>query len=179
MDQRATINVLTKALARLKMFYAPALLQDVPQRGRTDENGNTQGRALSAPPTKGEAYEKSGGAGGVVQLLMKIIEQGAVEEQELNQGEQRAQAIYAEFVQETKNSIEADRNSIETKTGQLLETRSARSETEGNQLSNDEFLAKQQDLLKAHRLDCDWLIKYFDIRQQARAEEMDVITDAK
>jgi len=171
MDQRATANVLSKALARLKMFYEPNLLQA--------SDANTPGRAVAPPPPRGQAYQKSGGAGGVIQLLMKIIENSEVEEQELKQGEQREQTIYAEVVQETKNSIEADRNSIETKTRHLLETKSARSETEGDQLSNDEFLTKQQDLLRAHHLDCDWLLKYFDIRQQARAEEMDSIVDAK
>jgi len=34
-------------------------------------------------------------------------------------------------------------------------------------------------LLKAQHLDCDWLMKYFDLRQKARVEEMDAITDAK
>merc|ERR1712194_776695 len=106
-------------------------------------------------------------------------ETAEVEEQELKQAEQRAQSIYAEFVQDTTNSIEADRNAIQTNTEQLLETKAARSETEGDQLSNDAFLSKQQDLLHAHHLDCDWLIKYFDIRQKARVEEMDSIQDAK
>lgn len=32
---------------------------------------------------------------------------------------------------------------------------------------------------KAQHVDCDFLLKYFDVRQKARAEEMDAITDAK
>jgi len=170
MDQRATVNILNKALARLKAFYTPGLVQ------LSEEQ---PGRAIAPPPPKGQAYQKSGGAGGVVQLIMKIIEEAEVEGQQLKQGEQRAQQIYAEFVSTTKETIEADRDAIEKKTELLAETESARSETKADQLANNEFLDNQRDILKAHHLDCDWLLKYFDIRQKARAEEMDAIEDAK
>jgi len=40
-------------------------------------------------------------------------------------------------------------------------------------------LEKLGELLKAHHLDCDFVLKFFDLRQRARAEEMDAIKDAK
>merc|ERR1711972_559058 len=71
MDQRATTNILNKALARLKQFYQTkggALLQEEKQPGR----------AVAPPPPKGKDYSKSGGAVGVIQLLMKVIEESEV-----------------------------------------------------------------------------------------------------
>ena len=67
--------------------------------------------------------------------------------------------------------------------GETIERRgqadSEKSETQGGQLSNEEELAKLSDLLKAHHLDCDFVVKYFDMRQTARQEEIDSIKDAK
>jgi len=175
MDQRATANILNKALARLKQFYDTKSLLQVAQR----QPANQPGRAVAAPPPKGRDYAKSGGAGGVIQLLMKIIQDCEVEEQELNLDEQHAQKLYAEFVAATAATIQADRAAIEEKSIRKGETKGAKSDTEDEQLANDDQLAKLRDLLKAHHLECDYLIKYFDIRQQARQEEIDSIEDAK
>merc|ERR1719330_758166 len=175
MDQRATANILNKALARLKQFYDTKSLLQVDHR----QPANQPGRAVAAPPPKGRDYAKSGGAGGVIQLLMKIIQDCEVEEQELNLDEQHAQKLYAEFVAATTAAIEADRAAIEEKSIRKGEAKGAKSDTEDEQLANDDQLAKQRDLLKAHHAECDYLLMYFDIRQQARQEEMDSIEDAK
>jgi len=175
MDQRATTNILNKALARLKQFYQTKSLLQV----NSHQPENQPGRAVAPPPPKGRDYFKSGGAGGVIQLVMKIIENSEVEEQQLNQDEQQSQKLYAEFVAVTTVTIEADRAAIQEKSILLSEAKGAKSDTEEELLANGNQLAKLGDLLKARHLDCDFLIKYFDIRQQARAEEMDAITDAK
>merc|ERR1712050_585004 len=172
MDQRATTNILNKALARLKQFYQTkggALLQEEKQPGR----------AVAPPQPKGKDYSKSGGAGGVIQLLMKVIEESEVASQQLEMDEQQAQKLYSEFVAATTAAIEANRADNEEKTARLAETNAAKSDTEEQQLANDAQLAKLQELLSAQHAECDYVIKYFDIRQQARAEEMDSITDAK
>jgi len=175
-DQRAVTNILNKALDRLKQFYAPgeAALVEV---GAHDPN--EAGKAVAPEPKKGQAYQKSAGAGGVVQLLMKVIADSEIEATELVVAEQEAQKDYAEFTRVTASTIEADRKAIEEKTGRLAEVEAERSETEQAQLTNDEDLGKLGDLLKAHHVECDYVMKYFDIRQKARAEEIDAITDAK
>jgi hypothetical protein len=163
MDQRATINILSKAQARLTAYY------------------NTKAGAFLQQPQKPSfnSYEKSGGAGGVLQLLQKVITEAEIAEKEIVTSNQKAQSDYAEFVQDTSDSIQATRDAISEKQGQLAQADSEKSETQGGQLSNEEELAKLSDLLKAHHLDCDYVVKYFDMRQTARQEEMDSIKDAK
>merc|ERR1740121_3150509 len=107
---------------------------------------------------------------------MKVIENSEVEEKQLEMDEQNSQRLYGEFVSAT---IEAHRAAVEEKTARRSEARAAKADTEGDQLANDNELAKLGELLAAHHMECDYLLKYFDIRQQARAEEMDAITDAK
>merc|ERR1712060_647584 len=96
MDQRATTNILNKALARLKAFYQTKSLLQVGD----DPPENQPGRAIAPPPPKGsfKGYHKSGGAGAVTQLLMKVIENSEVEEKQLEMDEQNGQRLYGEFV---------------------------------------------------------------------------------
>merc|ERR1719336_3641824 len=166
-DQRATVQILEKAMARLKEFYDLIQIKSH--------------RQIPAPPPKPSStgYSKNAGAGGVMTLIQMIIEDAKRTEQELSGTEQKAQEAYGSFFQDAKTSIEADRKSIEQKTAQVAEAKGEKSETEAAQLANDEELATLNELLKAHHLECDYLLKYFDVRQQARQEEMDSIKDAK
>jgi len=82
-------------------------------------------------------------------------------------------------VQSTTASIEADRDAIAEKNEQVASAKADKSETQEAQLSNKLELGELNSLLKAHHNNCDWLMKYFDLRQKSRKEEMDAITDAK
>jgi len=169
-DQRATIRILQMALGRLKEFYAPkgTALVDIKAHN-----------AASPPPPKPSGYEKSSSSGGVLQLLSMIISDAERTETEIQAGEQKAQEEYAAFVQSSTSSIEADRVAIEELQKQSANAASEKSETEEAQLSNDAAIGKLDEFLKAVHLDCDFLLKYFDVRQTARSEEMDAIEEAK
>jgi len=168
-DQRATIRILQMAMARLKKFYTAGVkLVDIHHH--------------APPPPKSsvtDAYEINANSGGVMQLLSTIIADAESVEIELKLTEQNQQKNYAEFAQMTTDTIEADRNAISEKQEQLSTAQGELSETEEAQLANDGTLAKLNELLTGIHTDCDWLIKYFDIRQKSRAEEMNAIENAK
>merc|ERR1719150_497173 len=126
-------------------FYSASLVQV------RVHNQNTPGMASSAPPPspKAAGYAKSVGAGGALQLLATVIKDAEVVEIELTKTEQKSQQDYAQFVQDATNSIEADRSSIESKTGEVAENEAALSETEKEQLLNQEELDKLTALLQA------------------------------
>merc|ERR1719453_376256 len=93
--------------------------------------------------------------------------------------EQAAQESYSKLVLDTKASIEADRDTIALKEEETAKNEGFKAETEEAQSANAASLGKLGDMLNAFHIDCDWLIANFDIRQTARAEEMDAIVDAK
>eukprot|EP00928_Gymnodinium_smaydae_P032977 TRINITY_DN23746_c2_g1_i1.p1 TRINITY_DN23746_c2_g1~~TRINITY_DN23746_c2_g1_i1.p1 ORF type:complete len:726 (-),score=232.79 TRINITY_DN23746_c2_g1_i1:79-2187(-) len=173
-DQRATINILNKALERLKIFYDTKGGSLVQIRAHAEP-----GAAAPPPPPTPKDYSKSASAGGVLQLIMKIISDAEATEKEMEVSEQHAQEDYAALVRDTTASIEADRSAIAQKETEHADAKGMKSETQEAQLSNKQELGKLEDLLKARHVECDWLIKYFDVRQQARSEEMDAISDAK
>jgi len=171
-DQRATVTILNMALDRLKKFYA-----------LTQTASLVEIRAHSAanPPPKPSTtgYEKSGSSGGVMQLISMIIEDAGRTEAEMLESENVAQKDYASYVAATTASIEADRKAISEKEEQVATAEGAKAETEESQLANGASLEKLDELLKGLHLDCDYVIKYFDLRQQSRKEEMEAIEEAK
>merc|ERR1719160_946477 len=173
-DQRATIRILQMALERLKAFYEPkAELLQV----RLHANVAPPPPKPSGPEAVG--YKKSGSSGGVMQLLSMIIEDAGRTVDEMNADEQTSQADYSEYVATTTASIEADREAIAAKEKQVASTESEKSETEESQLANQASLDKLAELLQGIHNQCDFILKYFDIRQKSRAEEMDAIEEAK
>jgi len=173
-DQRVAINILQKAQTRLKAFYEQKSLVQMHTASR-----QVPGAAAPPPPASPKDYEKSAAAGGVLQLIAKIITDAEVTEKELEKDEQKSQEDYSAFVVSTKESIEADSAAIEEKESQKASAESQKAETEEAQLANKVELEKLGELLKAHHLDCDFVLKFFDLRQKSRAEEMDAIKDAK
>jgi len=168
-DQRATIQILNKATARLQKFYAPKLVQ-VRQE---------PGSAISEAPPAAKEYEASGGAGGVVQLLQKIISEAESEEAKIVAEEQNDQEAYAGLASDMTASVNADQSAIMEKTKLMEQAKGEASETAAALTANTDELAKLGDMLNGMHLDCDWLLKYYDARQKARAEEMDAIAEAK
>jgi len=177
-DQRATQSVLEKAKARLAKFYA-SKNATLAQVGQEPEGAAVPGAAVEAPPPKSKAYEKSAGAGGVIQLLDKVLQDAAAEESELIKTERAAQLSYESMVKDLNSGLKADEKAIVDKTKLLEEATAEKSEHEGALLVNAEEMQKLGDMLTATHLDCDWLLKYFDVRQKARQEELDAIAEAK
>jgi len=178
-DQRATIKILEKAKTRLAMFYAKnaTSLEQVHQAPSSP--GAEPGAAVEAPPPKPQAYSKSGGGAGVIQLLDKIMQDAARDEAELLKTEQGAQSAYESMAKSTNEAIEVDQTAVVDKTKLMEEASAEKSETAAALLVNEGELAKLDETLNGMHLDCDWLLKYFDVRQQARQEEIEAIAQAK
>eukprot|EP00747_Dinoflagellata_sp_TGD_P140475 gnl/TRDRNA2_/TRDRNA2_176011_c0_seq70.p1 gnl/TRDRNA2_/TRDRNA2_176011_c0~~gnl/TRDRNA2_/TRDRNA2_176011_c0_seq70.p1 ORF type:complete len:414 (+),score=153.94 gnl/TRDRNA2_/TRDRNA2_176011_c0_seq70:53-1243(+) len=158
-DQRATIKVLNMALDRLKEFY-----------------GFVQ---VGQAPPRPAGYSKSGSGGGVMQMIAKIISEAEIAESNYVLGEKDAQGEYVEFVADATSSIEADRQSIAEKQALLARAESDKSITEESQLANDDAYWKLKKMLVNEHRECDFILKYFELREQALHDEMDSVKDAK
>merc|ERR1719230_791528 len=108
-----------------------------------------------------------------------IVKDAEKTEQEMVASENQAQSDYEKLVAETAASIDANNGAIEKKEAALAATEGDKAETQEAQLANEGQLKELNELLTAHHASCDWVMKYFDIRQQARQEEIDGIEEAK
>lgn len=177
-DQRATVNVLNKALRRLQQFYDPASIPTttVNPNGVSLVDIRVHG---GPPPPKPKDYEKSGLGGGVLQLIAKIISEAESEEKELEVSENEAQRLYAKFAQETTDGINSRKDMTANKSKQLASTKADIATTNGDIQTTEAEISSLTDLEMGYHQECDYVIKYFKIRQTARKEEMDAIEDAK
>merc|ERR1719326_2723842 len=103
-DQRATQDILTKALGKLKAFYKNA------------KGGALLQRAAQEPPVKFNSYSKNAGASPVIGMIEQIIEDSKALESEAVAGETEAQASYETFVKDSNDLIAKLTESVSMKT---------------------------------------------------------------
>jgi hypothetical protein len=167
-DQRLTQALLKKALAKLEEVYAS------PDKNETAPATFVQ---LGQPATA--TYERSSSGGGVLDLLQGIITEAAMLETEATASEQDAQSAYVSFVTDTGKALEAAERSIAKKGEEKAEKESARlSAISSKKGSEKELMALKKYAAQLHQ-SCDYVMKNFEVRQEARAQEMDSLGQAK
>jgi chromosome segregation ATPase len=168
-DQRATKELLTKALDVLKKVFAKKFLQ----------LSAKQEPAGPPPPPGFKEYKQSSGAGGVMGMIEQIIADTETLEAEAVKAETDAQKAYEEFVKDTNGSIEEKSRQITEKTSEKAEAdedKTATAEGKETAMAEAQQLANENaDLHKA----CDFTLKNFDIRQEARDQEVEALRQAK
>merc|ERR1719156_403599 len=168
-DQRETKALLKKAYDVLATVFAKKFLQV----------SSKQEPAGPPPPPGFKEYKQSSGAGGVMGMLEQIMRDTETLEAEAIKAETDAQKAYEEYVKDTNASIEEKSRDITNKTEEKAEAEADKTATveaketamnEAQQLANE-----NADLHKS----CDFTLKNFDIRQEARDQEVEALRQAK
>jgi hypothetical protein len=158
-DQKATQEILVKTLDRLKAFYSKSFLQT---------------KSVRQP-----GYKKNAGSSSVMTMIEHIIEESKEEEKEAVQSENDANAAYKEYVEDNSQAVESMSKSVIAKSEELAKA------DENKALTGGQLRATEADLLSLLKTyqtlhtECDFLLKYFDVRQQKRAEEIEALQQAK
>jgi len=175
-DQKATQSLLEQALAVIKSRYE-AKAEEAKEFVQAHQKGT---RGEQAPPEGFGKYEKSTGhANGAVGLLEHIISDSKRLQQESTQAEKDATEAFTLFSDATKASLLAKNNNI-------IDLKAQRSKTEediastkselGDSMDELESLTKSRADLKGN---CDFFIQNFDIRSEARSQEIESLRQAK
>merc|ERR1719247_2947394 len=168
-DQRETKALLKKAYDVLAAVFAKKFLQ----------LSAKQEPAGPPPPPGFKEYKQSSGAGGVMGMIEQIIADTETLEAEAVKAETDAQKAYEEFVKDTNGSIEEKSRQITEKTSEKAEAdedKTATAEGKETAMAEAQQLANENaDLHKA----CDFTLKNFDIRQEARDQEVEALRQAK
>lgn len=160
MDQKATQEILAKALNRLKDFYAKKSL-------------------LQLKSTRQPGYKKNAGSSSVMTMIDHIIEESKEEQADTVASENAAVAAYAEFVSDNNAAIEAMSKSVINKSEELAKTDENKAIAEGDLRATEADLLSLLKVYQTLHTDCDFLLKYFDVRQTKRAEEIEALQQAK
>merc|ERR550537_1317852 len=155
-DQRATQELLQKALDKLKAFYAKkaALLQEHAKDSKT-ATANHQ----APPPGFGGAYKKNSGATGVMFMIEGIIKESKTIETEAAAAEQEATQAYEQFVKDTNASIDALNKAIAEKTDAMAKAGGDLARTKADMKANLADLEDLSNYASELHLNCDFTIK--------------------
>merc|ERR1719253_458848 len=125
-DQRATQQILQKALDRLNAFYAERSLLQV------KKDDPVPGAAAPPPPPGFKEYKKNAGASGVTTMIQNVINDAKAMEKEAIQAEQDSQSAYESFVKNTNDSIAANQRDIVNKTESKAKADKAKTQAEAD-----------------------------------------------
>jgi len=131
------------------------------------------------PETFGPYQKKTEEGNGVVQMINILIADLDKEMQTAKVDEDNAQEEYEVLMADSAAKRKADTETMLQKESEKASTEEAlEAEKENHADLTKELLNTVQYLASLHG-DCDWLLKFFDVRKQARAGEVDALEKAK
>lgn len=173
-DQMTMVEALKAALAKLSAFYnrASYVQKDAP----LTEAANA--KILHEAP-KFQEYQDHGSSNHVMTLLQKLIGDAKVVVDASQHAEQEAEKAYETLIGETNTAVK-DKSRMVTEKGEQL----AAVEAEKFQAKADkDVLVEELEALEQTRAElhgqCDFIIKNFALRQEARSNEMDKLNEVK
>merc|ERR1719265_1843989 len=93
--------------------------------------------------------------------------------------ENEAQAAYQAFVDNSNSGIDALQKDVVAKTEELAKGDGAKVKAQGDLAHTERDIKALADMSTELHGQCDFLIKFFDVRQQKRSEEIEALQSAK
>merc|ERR1719198_791075 len=132
-----------------------------------------------APAAVGAYSKKSEQSNGVIALMDLLVKDLDKEMLEAKMTEKNAQEDYENFMKDAAEKRSKDAQALSDKEGALADTKARLSEAkDAKEAADRNLMAVEQYIGKLHT-ECDWLIKYFDMRKEARNSEIDAMQKAK
>merc|ERR1719433_391837 len=123
------------------------------------------------PPATWDAYaKKTEGSSGVIAMIDLLIK---------DLDKELTEAEYETMMKESSAKRVADSKSLADKQGSKADTEAALNGFEGDKKDTVGELMATMKYIQSLHSECDWLVKYYDVRKEARAGEIDSLVKAK
>jgi len=179
----AAKEILAMAKNRLNKFYNPKLYKPPPVEEPTFSQISTHASNRVAPPPPPETFgpytkktEESTGVIAMIDLLVKDLDK---ELQEAAVMEEDAQKEYEEMMAESATKRADDSKAVSDKTALKASEEEALMAEQEAKAATEKELMETLEYIHALHGECDWLLKYYDARAEARAGEIDALGKAK
>jgi len=141
---------------------------------------NQQTVAPPPPPEAPGAYKKkSGENSGVLAMIDLLVQDLDKEMNESTAAEKDAQADYEQLMQDSAEKRKADSALLTEKTNTKATAEGDLQDLKDNHASLSRELGATLKYIAELHAECDWLLKFFEIRKEARASEIDALGKAK
>merc|ERR1719412_51976 len=198
----AAKELLEFAKNRLNKFYNPKLYKAAAKTERSAEDrifvaeggtlptaaaGGIAGTGISAaqvappppPETVGPYQTKSGENAGVIDMINILINDLDKDMTEAETTQQDAQADYVAMMRDSAEQRTSDSKTLADKTAAKAALEGELQAHKAERKSLGKQLAATLEYIATLHADCDWLLKYFDMRREARASEIDALGNAR
>jgi len=162
---------------RLNKFYNPKLYK--PPAAMAQVHAHT-GVAPPPPPAAVEAYSKKGEeSNGIIAMMDALSNDLQKEMTEAEAIEKDAQGDYEQFMADSANKRAEDSKTLTDKEGALAQLGEMLDSQTSDKTSTEKTLQATLGYIASLHAECDWLVKYFDMRKEARTNEIDALEKAK
>lgn len=177
-DQRLTQMILQKVVDRMSQVYADFL-----QRNGQPGAAHTQTSGTDTDPGNGPAkfkkYEENAGGKKIIAMLDEVMTESKTMEETAIRGEEDAQAAYENFMKDSNKSIIKTAQKIDDMTEANAKAKAdlgmAKSDFKQTMSNLEDLNTEVADLGKS----CNYLLRNFDARQEARTGEINALNEAK
>jgi len=138
-------------------------------------------QAVPAPPpeTFGAYQKKDGKSNGVMSLMDTMIDDLKTDLTESKHNEETAQADYERLMGASQKTREANAKSITAKEGAKADWQEKIEQSKEEQASTLDALQKNGEYIAGLHSSCDFLVDNFDLRKEARTNEIEGLKNAK
>jgi hypothetical protein len=194
-DNAAAKDLLKMAANRMNKFYNPALYKAPPKRELSEADAITVNMGGTLAPTAAPmfmqvqahrqpeadmSFEKKGEEGqGVVAMINILISDVEKSSQSAGLEEKEAQSEYETFMADAKKKRSLDAKSVTDKEGAKAAAEAALEKNKLALKDKKEEMVETKEFLGGLHAECDWLLKFFDTRKQARTDELESLDKAK
>jgi chromosome segregation ATPase len=183
-NDKAAKEILLWAKNRLNKFYNPKLykpenlLQSAPQLVQIRRS---DGEAAPPPPPEtfgayAKQHEENNGVIAAIDLLVGDLDK---EMTEATTSEKDAQSDYEQLMSDAADKRAADSKALTDKTAAKAQAEEQLEAEEANKKDLGTQLMETMQVISNLHGECDWLLKYWEVRRAARAEEMNSLAKAK
>jgi len=162
---------------RLNKFYNPKLYK--PPAAFVSISAHSHD-APPPPPAAVEAYsKKSEESNGIIAMMDSLMKDLDKEMTEAEVTEKDAQGDYETFMQDSATKRAEDSKTLTDKQGALANLETSLGDQKAEKASTEKTLSATNEYIASLHAECDWLIKYFDMRKEARSTEINALENAK
>merc|ERR1719478_1590340 len=141
---------------------------------------NKKKDAPAPPPETWGAYGKKGEeSGGVIAMMDALIADLDKEMTEAETEEKLAQEEYVKLMADSASKRTGDAKTMQDKTAAKAGMEGDLVKAKGERKDKTRELMATEKYLSGLHAECDWLLKNFDLRKEARAGEVDALKSAK
>jgi len=132
------------------------------------------------PPAAPAAYSKKGEeSNGIISMIDMLMKDLDKEMTQAELEEKDGQEDYETYMTDSATKRAEDSKTMTDKEGALADLETGLGQQKSDKAQAGKDLGALNEYIHSLHLECDWLVKYFDMRKEARANEIDALEKAK